>query len=159
MKIFRSTNSLLLATVLIVAALGTMTFLLNARSTRDSVEVATTLSATTGELATLYLKSSVSGIDKGYPSSALKDLVRRQAMILLTLKLDVREFDSQGFEGICRLASNRNLFFPISNEQNVEALSNKMLNSRFASLAQAISDESLTRSRRPADRHSCPGFP
>jgi len=158
MKTFRNNKLGFLLGIFFIAAICIIVLQLNANSKRDSAEIASTLAATTGDLAALYLAAPEEGVCNNCSSTVVKDLIRRQAMVLLTLNLDVREFDSAGFEGLCRLAANRDVLFPVSLDRGVEGLSNKLLNSNFANLAKIISNESLARSNRPADQHSCPGF-
>lgn len=151
-------KKLAVATAILSAAVGfTACYTLRQKSeAAGSVATASALAATTGNLIDLYLESRRSS-DSG-TNSRLLTAIRSQAIILITLNLDPTEMDALGFAGICRLVSSSSTLFSLTKSDSVDAMMDQLLRAQLEMRREAIAKESLRRSQRIADSHSCPGF-
>jgi len=126
-------------------------------SERNSAAIATSLSATTGELAELYLSAQNGMSINKEILIDIRSIIKQQAMAVLILAPRMQDFDAPGFRGICILTSNRDLLF--AGERNeVERMAYQLIKSRLAMLEPLIAVESSRRSALLIGAQSCPGF-
>lgn len=128
-----------------------------------------TIASTTGILGEILLEKQFSTtLDNQRLESKLRSIIRLQTLVIATSDADVAGFDASAFEGICRLVSEQDRFFPAHSEdadklqrpntsQGDKAI-DRLLHSLLNSLREPIKVESTWRSSRIGDQHKCPGF-
>jgi hypothetical protein len=122
---------------------------------QGAIQTSGALCASTGNLVKILL-SNVGAIEaEDSVTSRLKESIRQQSLIILTLGVDVSQFDANAFEGICEIVARKDLLFPLSSTATVIGVRDNFLNSKFADMRRVILSEALVRSARIADAHHC----
>lgn len=143
--------------VLIAMLLFTVVFqaILLKERRQEAIQLSGALCASTGSLVKILLSKANTVGTEDSVTSRLKESIRQQSLIILTLDVDVSQFDANAFEGICEIVARKDLLFPLSSTTTVIGVRNNFLNSKFADMRRVVLAETLARSARIADAHHC----